>query len=353
MTLKVSNDAFVAAWREAGGSPVQVSKILGLDLTATYRRRASLAKQGIMLPTTHPIKENGSQKYGWQATPYAYRERVDETLVDGTAVIFGDAHWWGPPSLAHRAMCRLIKSLKPKLIIGNGDLVDGANISRHDPMGWQKLPTVREEIETVKERLREIDLAAPKATKRKTVGNHDSRMDRRLATEVSEFEGMPGFRLQDHILWPMSYVVVINKDAPVPVLVMHNFRGGTHAPFNNAVNSGATIVTGHLHSQQRAAFTDYFHTKYGVDHGMLADPAGPQFSYAMGRPRSWRSGCCVMTFDKEGRHLPPELLEVQIYPGFKRAVFRGKVVMEEALSPEETADGIQERYATTLGELGD
>ena len=131
MALRVSDDEFIAAWREGGGSPIQISKILKLDLTAIYRRRAKLAKNGTVLATTPPVQANGSQRYGWQAEPYAYRERADEIVKDGVAVIFGDAHWWGPPSLAHRAMCKLIKELKPKLIIGNGDLANhGQNVYR-------------------------------------------------------------------------------------------------------------------------------------------------------------------------------------------------------------------------------
>src|ERR1700742_1654134 len=115
--MPVSDDDFIAAWALSGNSPVAASKILGCDLRSVYARRSSLAKKGIVLKTISTNGLNGNNghgtNYGWQTEPYAYRERADETVVSGTVVVFGDAHWWGPPSLAHRAMCLLIKQLKP------------------------------------------------------------------------------------------------------------------------------------------------------------------------------------------------------------------------------------------------
>ena len=67
-------------------------------------------------------------------------------------------------------------------------------------MGWQKLPTVIEELDCVKQRLDEIKRASgPRCKTLMTVGNHDSRFDRRLATEVAQFEDVPGMRLSDHL----------------------------------------------------------------------------------------------------------------------------------------------------------
>src|SRR5581483_9432196 len=139
------------------------------------------------------------------------------------AVFFGDAHWWpGEMSLANKALLVLLKRLKPKFVAANGDVFDGASISRHEPLGWTKLPKVIEELDTVKRRLDEIVNAAGASCQRfLSPGNHCTRFDRRLATEISQFEGVPGMRIEDHLKgWQMAYVGVINKDAPVPVLVM-------------------------------------------------------------------------------------------------------------------------------------
>lgn len=342
MPLKVSDDEFIAAWRQGGASPSGVARLLGVDLTSVYRRRASLAKKGLMLSTVVGGLPNGSEKYGWQAESAPYRQRVDFTVKDGCAVFFGDCHWWpGKMSLANQALLILLKRLKPKLVCANGDVFDGAGISRHEPLGWVKLPKVIEELDIVKQRLWEIQKAVPVRRLDKPTewylspGNHCTRFDRRLATEVSEFEGVPGMRIEDHLKgWKMAYVGVINKDADVPVLVMHNFKGGIHATWNNAIHAGATIVTGHLHTQARTAHSDYFKTKYGIDHGMLADPKHAAFSYTMGRPTNWRSGFAVIEFDEKGRHLPPSLCEVQAFEGYQRAVYHGEVICEEKLEVE-------------------
>lgn len=334
---KYTDEEFVAAWREHGSSPSRVAAALQMTAASLMRRRARMAERGIVLPTI-PLHGHlrGANRYGeggWQAPLIPFKERLDYTATDGYAVFFGDCHWWpGEPSLAHLALLKVCKLIKPKLVCANGDVFDGATISRHDPLGWTKLPTVVQELDIVKTRLGEIERASQNAQRYLSPGNHCTRFDRRLASEAAEFEGVQGFRIEDHLKgWPMAYVGVINADAEVPVLVMHNFKGGVHATWNNAVHAGATIVTGHLHSQDRKAHTTYFRTCYGVDHGMLADPSHAAFSYTMGRPKNWRSGFAVMRFDSEGRHMPPEFLEVQVYKNLKRAVWRGEVICEEAV----------------------
>jgi hypothetical protein len=244
-------------------------------------------------------------------------------------IVFGDAHYWpGEPSLAHQALCIIAKRLQPKIIIANGDVFDGATISRHDVLGWQKLPTVGEELNAAKMRLDEIKRASPKAERFFTVGNHDSRFDRRLATEIAQFEDVPGMRLEDHLSdWPLSYSVLINADID-PVFVVHNIRGGMHAPRNNALAAGCTVITGHLHSQKAEPVKTLLNEWEGIDHGCLADVDHAAFAYRMDRPADWRSGFVVMTFDKEGRHLPAEFCRVQVLRDRSRAVFRGEIVLE-------------------------
>jgi hypothetical protein len=82
-------------------------------------------------------------------------------------------------------------------------------------------------------------------------------------------------------------------------------------------------VTGHLHSLKVTPFDDYRGTRYGVDTGTLADPAGPQFNnYLEEGPTDWRSGFAVLTFYK-GTLLWPEVVKV-FAPGLIE--FRGKVM---------------------------
>lgn len=330
MSKRISDEEFIATWNRFG-SPASVSEATGINIRSVYERRVGLEKRGVFLKTVPKGRVPGSPK--WAQEGHAYQPRVNETITDGYLLVFSDCHYWpGAVPLAHEALLKVCKQLKPKLIIANGDVFDGANISRHEPMGWQKLPTVIQELDTVKLRLGEIERAAPNAIRRYTIGNHCSRFDRRLATEVSQFEDVPGMRLQDHLkAWPQSYSVLINEDID-PVFVLHNIRGGMHAPFNNVKAAGCTVITGHLHSQKAEPYTTMLHDWEGIDAGCIADIDHPAFSYAMDRPRDWRSGFAIMKFDKNGKRFPVELCRVQYHKGYRRAVFRSEVVCDRAAS---------------------
>lgn len=252
----------------------------------------------------------------------SHPHRIALTVPDGVVLVGGDAHYWpGEPSTGHRAFVAFIKRLRPRAVIIDGDSFDGARISRHPPIGWTRLPTVSEELETVQERHHEIKMACPKGCRTIwALGNHDARFETRIATVAPEYAEVAGVSLQDHFpLWEPCWSVFINGD----VVVKHRFKGGMHAPQNNAIWSGRTMVTGHLHSQKVQPITDYNGTRYGVDAGCLADPDARAFvDYTEDAPKNWRSGFCVLTF-KDGRLLMPELVTVW---DSDRVQFRGELV---------------------------
>jgi hypothetical protein len=232
------------------------------------------------------------------------------TLVDACVIVFSDAHYWpGKPSTAHRALIKFCKKLKPSLVIANGDVLDAASISRHPPIGWNKLPSVKEELDVCKERLGEIVKAAPKASRFWPLGNHDGRWECKLAQVAPEFKDVHGVSLADHFPdWNPCWSLHINND----VIVKHRYKGGVHAPFNNSVAASVSMVTGHLHSQKVIPYSnDRLGTVYGVDTGCLADTHHDCFQdYLEDSPaRNWRSGFCVLTF-RNGCLLYPELVTV-------------------------------------------
>jgi hypothetical protein len=331
MPLKFSDEEVIDAWRRGGGSPTGAARILGANVVALMARRARMAKRGIVLPTASASNnQNGTNGFGrhdWQVKAVPYENRASETLRDGYMVIFSDAHFWpGIRSVAFEALLKVVATLRPKLLISNGDAFDGASISRHDPLGWQTLPTVIEELDATKNFLDEIARAAPTAKRRFVVGNHDSRFDRRLATETQDFKGVKGFRLSDHLKgWPMSYAVLVNEETD-PAFVVHSIRGGMYAPRNNVLAAGCTVFTGHLHSQKTIPVSTLLDDWEGVDSGTLADRDGPQFSYVSSRPTDWREGFAVERYDRNGYRYPVELCRVQHVKGEARAVFRGEVV---------------------------
>lgn len=243
-----------------------------------------------------------------------HQGRISLQLKNGVAIIGSDAHYWpGKPTTAHRAFVQFCKSIKPDIVIMNGDVIDAATISRHPPIGWESFPTVQEELEVAAERLEEIENVTKNAERIWTLGNHDARFETRLATVAKEYAGVHGVHLKDHFpKWKPAWSVEIGGQHGA--VVKHRFKGGANAASSNALWSGRTIVTGHLHRLGVNAISDYNGTRWGVESGMLADPFSPAFKgYTEDNSLSWQSGFVVLTW-KAGRLLWPELVHV-VKPG--------------------------------------
>lgn len=251
-----------------------------------------------------------------------HKGRVKIEVPDGIVLVGGDAHYWpGPATLMHRAFVKFAREMKPKALVMNGDAFDGAAISRHASIGWEDQPTVAQELEAVQDRLHEIEMATPRGCKLYwPAGNHDLRFETRLATVAPEFKHLKNFHLKDHFpAWIPCWSLWINDS----VVVKHRYKGGTHAPYNNTLHAGMSIVTNHLHAAKVIPYDDYRGTRFGVDTGCLADPYGPQFQdYSEDNPRNHRAGFCVLTF-KGGQLLQPELVLVW---DKDRVQFRGELI---------------------------
>ena len=140
----VSRDDFIAAWRQNGGSPQRVADSLGVNIAAVYHRRTRLAKRGIVLHTT-PADGRLTKERLWSVPHPTRAQRHEIDIADGVMIVFSDVHRWpGEPTTAERALLALIRQLKPRIVVANGDVFDGAGLSRHDPNGWETLPTVAE-----------------------------------------------------------------------------------------------------------------------------------------------------------------------------------------------------------------
>lgn len=320
---KVSDADFVAAWRQAGGSPKLTADLTGLSQGAVYKRRARMAKDRIVLPTV-PMDGRRGANVEWLGANVHIPQRLELNVREGVVIVFSDAHYWPDKvTVAHRALLSVIRDLKPVLIIANGDILDGATISRHDRNGWEQRPTLKQEVDACKERMDEIEQAA--GVDCRTVwnfGNHDTRFERVLATQAPQFEGLLGTTLADHFpRWQFSMSTMLNPREPHPVMVKHRFRAGVHAAYNNTVNAGISIVTGHVHRLNVTCWGDYRGRRYGIDTGTLAEPCGPQFAYGEDDPKPHGSGFAVLTFE-DSELLPPEICEVR----GDDAYFRGKRV---------------------------
>jgi len=251
-----------------------------------------------------------------------YPWRVAINIKNGTVVVGSDFHIWpGEASTALRAFKQSCKDLHPAAVILNGDVLDFPQISRHPPIGWESTPSPVEEIEAAQDHLADIVRNAPRGCHKVwTLGNHDARFETRLAMVAREYKGLKGIHLSDFFsAWTKGWSVWINDD----VVCKHRWKGGIHAPYNNVVYAGKTMVTGHLHSQKVTPYTDYNGTRYGVDTGCVAEPDHKAFAdYTEDAPKNWRSGFCVLTF-KNGELLTPELMTVW---DEDHVQFRGQIV---------------------------
>ncbi len=316
----IPENEFIRLFQEVGAA--EAARRIGVTPRAVHQRRVSIEKlRGIRL-----INPN---KTGAAYTRIEHPGCLEVTIKNGVILVGSDFHYWpGEPSLMHRAFVRFCKNLKPLVVIANGDVIDACSISRFPPIGWERRPTVQEEVEVAQDRLHEIEKAAGKARKIWTLGNHDARFETRLATVAPEFARVAGVHLKDHFpLWECCWRVDVNTvddfRYPRPELVIkHRGAGGKHATSSNVANAGTSIITSHLHAAQVRAKTD-FGTKWAVDTGCIADPGHRAFvDYTEAGIKDWRDAFCVATF-RDGKLLPPELV---LRWSDNEVVFRGEVI---------------------------
>lgn len=310
--------ALVATVEQHGGA-TQAARATGMAASTLRHRLEMCSRRGIALPKI-------AQRVRDYKPYQTHTRQIFSDIADGVIVVASDAHIWpGRQTLAMEALHLVTESMgKPvKMLVANGDWVDGARTNRHDPDGWNTRPSVKDEIDCVQEALLCWQLAARKAKPQQiyTIGNHEKNFERKLVAQVKEFEGMPGFRLADHFpSWEMCLSLGINWSAQ-RAMIKHRHAGGIHAGYNNTLKAGCSIITGHTHILEVKPWGDYNGRRYGVQTGTMADPDGPQFEYAENGPSPACAGFAVLTF-RQGRLLPPELCEVVN----GSAYWRGEVV---------------------------
>jgi predicted phosphodiesterase len=330
---KYTDDSeFIDAWKRFNKASL-IAKHFKMNVRSVYERRRIVEQRyGISLVSNQKSTPSSSvkNKIGDRLNELAkarqekYELEMSDTLKDGVLMIASDAHYWpGIVTAAHKAFCKLAKQLSPKMVILNGDILDGARISRHARIMWEKQPLMKDEIAAVQDRCAEIERAAGKAKLIRTIGNHDARFENYLSSRVGEFEEMTGMTLLDYLpRWRAGWAVHLNRETEGWLTIRHRpVSGGIHASYNSTLRAGVSYVHGHLHKLQVTPWADYRGRRYGVDTGTLAEPYGPQFNYCEAGPVNWASGFAVITF-VGGKMLQPELCVVE----HGKAWFRGKEV---------------------------
>jgi hypothetical protein len=295
---------FIQLWGQLQ-SATKIGQHLGINTRAVHLRRRWIEKTYNM---TLNSKDHRGDLYN-KSRPKSFSplKQIDLGILDGNILVFSDAHFIpGQRTTAFKGLLWAIQELKPKAVICNGDAFDGASISRHDVTD-QPQTSVIQELKACQGALGEIEEAAKAARHNVklcfTWGNHDIRFGNRLAQHAPQFKEVQGFKLTDHIPnWDFCWAVWPTDD----VIIKHRYKGGIHATHNNTVQSGKSVITGHLHSLKVTPFSDYNGVRYGVDTGTLAETDGPQFTYAELNPSNHRSGFAVLNF-YNGKMLWPQL----------------------------------------------
>ena len=240
-------------------------------------------------------------------------------IEKGRVIVFSDAHFWpDETTTAFKALLEMIKEFKPTAIVCNGDALDGANLSRFPRQDWNKVPSVKEELDACQYFLGEIEAVAKGAKLFWPIGNHDQRLEMSIIANLPSFEGVRGTSLKDYFpMWNPCWSFWVNEDT----CIKHRWKGGWTGGRNNTVNAGVNMITGHTHVLSAIPFNDYNGTRWGVQTGTLADPNGQQFSYTEDTPKDWNSGFIMLSFDRS-KMLQPEMIRVW---GEDEVEFRGKI----------------------------
>jgi hypothetical protein len=314
--MKYSTDEeFIRVWQELK-SATKVAEFFKQDVRSVYTRRKSMEEK-------YKISLDASSrnfKPTRLVTPGNMRRELN--IDFGMVVVFSDAHFWpDEPTPAYRALLKFLEMHKQDIVcvVNNGDAFDGASISRFPSINFNKLPTVKEELEACQISLTEIENRVLKQTPLIwPMGNHDARYEQLIVNKAPELQGLKGTQLRDYFpLWQPCYSFWVNGDT----VIKHRYKGGSMAGRNNTIHGGINFVTGHTHVGCVNPFTDYNGTRYGVQTGTLANPLGRQFEYAEDSPKDWMACFAVLTF-YDGKLLMPELCKVWDDDHFE---FRGQV----------------------------
>ena len=309
------DDEWVALWKQCG-SATKMAQKTGNAERAIYNRRRSIEQRlNIKLPSFNDQRVDPIKKI--EQTEGHIRRGFD--LEKGRVIVFSDAHFWPDiTTTAFKALLESIKEFKPTAVICNGDAFDGAGLSRFPRMDFDKLPSVKEELEACQHYLGEIEAVSKGAKLYWPMGNHDQRFLGTVVNNLPAFEGVPGTTLKDYFpMWNSCWSVWINENT----CIKHRWKGGWTGGRNNAVNSGVSMITGHTHVLSTIPFNDYNGTRWGVQTGTLADEHGPQFKYTEDTPKDWNSGFVMLSFERS-KLLQPEMIRVW---GEDEIEFRGKI----------------------------
>jgi hypothetical protein len=281
-------------------------------------------KQENIILAGYRYTDSSKKRYGEETIEYKppSNRQLNLNIQNGTIIVFSDAHIIPGENLstAASALLKVSSMIKPNFIIDGGDTFDFSTISKHDKLGWESSFSVREEIVAGNEFLDQVRGSSPGSRFIMLGSNHDVRFNKFLAKHAPQFRGLKGFTFEDQVPnWEHVMAIMINNN----VMFLHQYHGGVHAAYNNALKGGISVITGHTHILEVKPFADYRGLRFGVQTGTLSTiKDNPLFHYTQCTPLNWTSGFAVLTFI-DGELQFPEICYVN---SNNKAFFRGKII---------------------------
>lgn len=200
--------------------------------------------------------KGSSDPFGTLPNPKEVLTRWTPAQIDGSAkvLVLSDVHIPYHDATALKLALTDGKSHGANLILLNGDIADFFSVSR-----WENDPRERNfaaELSDVKEFLRTVRAAFPKARIIYKLGNHEERYIRYMRLKAPEFLGVDNFNLEKVLECAALGVELIENCSPIRIghlnfLHGHEYRFAISNPVNPArglfLRAKVHTICGHFH----------------------------------------------------------------------------------------------------------
>ena len=167
-------------YNQMGGNAALLARSLGMS-PSTIKSQIEIGR--VRFPELFDYEANQKRKY---MLPWTLPQMLLHEVNDGCVIVGGDLHLWpGEVPLMWQAFCAVAHKLRPQAIVLNGDMIDGARVSRHGSVLGAGAPKIDEEIDALSDAMRMLPHATHQIW---PIGNHDQRVNNYLANAAPELE---------------------------------------------------------------------------------------------------------------------------------------------------------------------
>jgi len=216
------------------------------QIVGSVGNRSSQTKDKSLFQAKRPSHYELPESYSNDYTPYEIKQ--------SRVLILSDLHFPYQNNNAITLALDYGKSKKIDCILINGDLIDFANISRHERDFRAR--SIADEFEAVRVFLKSIRIHFPKAKIVLKYGNHDERWEKYLYSKAPEIFDVNDFQLEVLLKFGELKIDVVKDKRPVKLgkltaLHGHELAGGGAGGVNPAratfLKTIDSVIVGHYH----------------------------------------------------------------------------------------------------------